>query len=111
MPQTNGISGDEKRIHIKRKIPGGKLLECRLVLTDGVITEINYLGDFFMHPEEAVEELEKSLNGVAVGDAPSTVERFFSTRDVELAGVSPEDFVSILRESIGMKGVEDNEAH
>jgi hypothetical protein len=46
------------------KIPGGKHLKISLNEKDGIIVSISIRGDFFIHPEECIEDIEKSLEGV-----------------------------------------------
>lgn len=43
------------------KIPEGKLVKIELEVKKGIIKKIKITGDFFMHPEEAIDGLEKSL--------------------------------------------------
>ncbi|TAL35186.1 MAG: lipoate--protein ligase family protein, partial [Spirochaetes bacterium] len=44
------------------KAPGEKLVRVRFILDAGRVTAIKISGDFFIHPEDAVESLENSLN-------------------------------------------------
>ena len=39
------------------KVKNGKLIKCTLEIKDGRIKSIKFTGDFFMHPEEKIEEL------------------------------------------------------
>lgn len=45
------------------KVPDGKLIKVKLWVLSGKISEIKILGDFFLHPEETLQELEDSLIG------------------------------------------------
>ncbi len=45
------------------KIPGGKLVQVKLGISSGKITEVKILGDFFLHPEETLVKIEESLIG------------------------------------------------
>lgn len=45
------------------KVPDGKLIKVKLWVSSGRISEIKILGDFFLHPEETLQELEISLVG------------------------------------------------
>jgi len=47
------------------KVPGGKMINVK-VEADAVINAIRINGDFFLHPEEAIPEIEKSLVGQAI---------------------------------------------
>ncbi|MEA3355179.1 MAG: lipoate protein ligase C-terminal domain-containing protein [Patescibacteria group bacterium] len=48
------------------KIPEGKLVKIYLKEENKKITEIKINGDFFMHPEKAIEKLEKTLINCAL---------------------------------------------
>lgn len=79
------------------KAPGGKLLRVRMQVVSGTIRELRLTGDFFMHPEEAIETLEQQLIGVA-WDAESVrtqVQAFWDT-DVQVIGATVEDVVHVI---------------
>ena len=78
------------------KIVGGKFVKCLLKQHEGIIKEVHFNGDFFMHPEEKIEELEQSLKNVPL--KKSEVQKIIHTvlSDTELIGVSSDDFVSLL---------------
>lgn len=78
------------------KIPGGKLVACDMELRDGVISTIKLSGDFFMHPEDSIIDLERSLNGVSTLSYTKKILNFFQNRDIVLYGISPEDFVNVI---------------
>lgn len=50
------------------KVPNGKLLKIFLGDVDGKITSIKITGDFFIHPEENIEKLEKALAGTELNE-------------------------------------------
>ncbi len=82
------------------KVPGGKLLAAETEIEDGVLVKVKVTGDFFMHPETAIEDLEASLTGIMVDDLEEEVVRFFEGREVTLYGASPEDFSHVVRLSL-----------
>lgn len=45
------------------KVPDGKLLKIFLEEKDAVIEDVKITGDFFMHPEEKIVDLENSIKG------------------------------------------------
>lgn len=86
------------------KVEGGKLIKVQLCIDNGKIKGIKIMGDFFMHPEEAIENLEKSLIGCAFDELKITenIKTFIRTNSVTLLGVSPEDFTKcILKAGVG----------
>ncbi|MEA2053976.1 MAG: lipoate protein ligase C-terminal domain-containing protein [Candidatus Thermoplasmatota archaeon] len=94
MPAGNGILKGEL------KVKGGKLLKCSLDIKDGKIGKIKITGDFFMYPEEKIEELEKMLVGNDANEEKikSTVDEFFS--GVTIFGASKENFVELVMMTI-----------
>jgi hypothetical protein len=48
------------------KVHGGKMLKVKLVLNEQLIDSVTILGDFFLHPESAIETIEKRLCGCKV---------------------------------------------
>lgn len=51
---------------IDYKIPEGKMLKIKVEFDGNVIRTISILGDFFLHPESTIEEIEKRLEGCEV---------------------------------------------
>ena len=43
------------------KVPNGKLLKISLERKNGKIEKISITGDFFAHPENCIEKIEKGL--------------------------------------------------
>jgi lipoate-protein ligase A len=79
------------------KIPGGKLLSTELVVEGDRMVGVKITGDFFMHPETSIIDLEKALDGIHTADLEDTVKRFFKENDVTLFGIHVEDFVKVVR--------------
>ena len=79
------------------KVPGGKLLAAELGVEGGRLVGVKITGDFFMHPEAAIIELEKALDNTSVEDLEDNVNRFFKDNDVTLFGVEAGDFVKVVR--------------
>lgn len=83
------------------KIPGGKLLTCEMRVVEGVIAEIKLSGDFFMHPEDAIKELEEELTGSRIDAYESKIIEFFQDREIKLFGISPGDFSKVIELALG----------
>jgi len=91
------MENDRGFISADYKAEGGKLLRVRLKIADHAIQSIKITGDFFMHPEESIEDLEAMLTGTLV-DEPAIrakVQDFFK-HEVEVIGAGVEDFVSVI---------------
>ena len=78
------------------KVPGGKLIQAEVQVTEDKLSLVKLSGDFFMHPEEAITDLEAALTGVKVDDFGAALDRFFSEKDLTFYGVSPEDFRHVI---------------
>jgi lipoate-protein ligase A len=82
---------------VEYKVPGGKLLAAEVEEQGGILIRVKLVGDFFMHPEEAIMGLEESLTGSPLGEIDERIESFFSEGDIILYGVAPGDFVKVIR--------------
>lgn len=86
-----------------RKIPGGKLVRMDVAYT-AKIQELVITGDFFLHPEEALESIVLELKSATLPLQPAHVltrlEKLLEEMEAQLIGVSAEDLVSILEEAL-----------
>ena len=80
------------------KVPGGKLLKIALEPEDNRINSIQIMGDFFLHPEESITELEDALKGAELSEDTliELVEKFLSKPDVILLGATSNDIVKAI---------------
>lgn len=88
------------------KVEGGKLIKVQLTKQNNKIGSIKITGDFFMHPEEAIESLERSLIGCPIEETvlASTIRNFISEKEVVLLGATPEDFAKCIVKAGGSSG-------
>jgi len=86
-----------------RKVPGGKLLRIDVVYAD-TIQSLKLTGDFFLHPEETLDEITAALTGFAlpldVDRATQAVETALKARDAQLIGATAEDIILTLQEAL-----------
>jgi lipoate-protein ligase A len=80
------------------KVPGGKLVKAEVEHEQDRIVWAKITGDFFMHPEDALEKLEAALRDIEVGDLEPAVKR--ALEDVDLYGVSEEAIVEAIRGAV-----------
>jgi len=83
------------------KVEGGKLLRVRLTTAAGddapTIASITLTGDFFMHPEDAVEDLEARLTGAPLEpEALRSRVRAFYESGVQVIGADVDDVVHVI---------------
>ncbi len=79
------------------KVPGGKLVASEVTVDGGMLSSVKITGDFFMHPEESIVDLEAVLTGIRVDELEDAVDGFFEENQVSLFGVSKEDIVKVIR--------------
>jgi lipoate---protein ligase len=79
------------------KVPGGKLLRVSVDHEGEVLAKVSLNGDFFIHPEEALEDLERRLSGAKLQDVRRIVEDCL--RDVTLYGVDGKSIVRAVWEA------------
>ncbi len=96
----------------KQKVPGGKLVSIRMEF-DSSITKIEILGDFFMHPEEKIKEIEKGLLKTSVQESEKEmserIEKIARKNNIEMIGVTPEAISNTIKMAI-KNGMESNRA-
>ena len=80
------------------KVPGGKLFRVQLSISNGRINSVVITGDFFLHPEDTLEALEKHLEGHAVNEQSLTeaIRLFLTQRDALFLGASPADIAKAI---------------
>ena len=75
------------------KVPEGKLVEVRVDYGDK-IEKVEILGDFFVHPEEAITEIEDGLRTTEISEGEQGICRRIKAmaeeKGMELIGVTPE---------------------
>jgi lipoate-protein ligase A len=74
------------------KVPNGKLIKVTVEHEDDVIVKIKITGDFFIHPEESIDDLELALknqdfNRKSISDV---VTKFFVQDDLVAFGITPQ---------------------
>lgn len=93
-------------ISADHKVPGGKLLRVRLTLDETTspprIATLQIHGDFFMHPEDAIEDLEGRLIGVHCNaDALRPHVQAFFDSDIQVLGADVEGIVYAIMKACG----------
>ena len=90
-------------MHGEYKVPGGKLVVVDLEVKDGRITGFHLAGDFFLEPDDALEAIDRSVNGLdAAADAADIASaiRTGLPEGTQMLGVSPEAIAVAIRRSL-----------
>ena len=84
--------------YYSHKVPGGKLIKVKIETKDGIIQKITLLGDFFLHPEYVLEEIEESLLGVQISEESITrkLRSVLEARQATLIGANATDFAQAI---------------
>jgi lipoate-protein ligase A len=83
------------------KVAGGKLVKARVETAAGSIARVKITGDFFLHPEDAIGDIEAALVGISLDEAviAATVSGVLSSRNAQLIGAAPADFARVILEA------------
>ena len=84
----------------ENKIKGGKLIRIKCEIKEDILNKIKFSGDFFLHPEEKLNELEDLLQGMKINEINTNIINFFRKNNVILLGIKEDDFVNIFESAI-----------
>lgn len=79
------------------KAPQGKLLRVAAAWAEGRLAAVRICGDFFLHPETAVEALETALAGAAPDEIPARLAAWQAATGAQLYGATLDDLAEALR--------------
>ncbi len=85
-----------KRAEIKR--PNEKLLRITAEIDKGVIRTVILSGDFFVHPEEGIESIQRALAGVKPDRAAiiKAIEDVVAAHGIEMVGISADTIAAAI---------------
>ncbi len=79
------------KMHTDYKVPEGKLLRIDLERDGEVIKDIRIRGDFFIHPEDSITEIEDILKGTAIKDIGKRLSGLFESKKIHVIGFGIND--------------------
>lgn len=91
MEKQNGISKGESLVK------GGKLIRVKAEFQGDTIKKIRITGDFFLHPEDKIDDVENGLKNVCVREVRKKLEEIL--KDVEYIGFTPETLAQAVEEA------------
>ncbi len=77
--------------NIVHKVPQGKLLRIEVEIENSMIKEIKITGDFFIHPEKAICEIEEFLVDKEVQKVEEKLLKLLKEKNIKIVGFTPED--------------------
>jgi lipoate-protein ligase A len=86
----------------EEKIPGGKMLAVEVDISGRTIAKVKITGDFFLHPEDAILEVEKALTGIRADLTEEEITAIIgkSLEGAKLIGASASDIARILKKAV-----------
>ena len=89
--------------NVTKKIIGGKLVRIDVVFDERIET-VKITGDFFLHPEDTLEEIVDVLEGVLLplrhDEMVQKVEAILKKNNAQLIGAGADDLIMILEEAV-----------
>lgn len=84
------------------KVEGGKLVKIKVEF-NGKVRYVQILGDFFIHPEDSLENIEKGLVGVSVNESEENIinkiKEIVHSDNIQLIGITPESIARVLKKA------------
>ncbi len=89
--------------YFTQKVKEGKIVKVEVEFED-IITKLKITGDFFLHPEDVLEGIEKSMVGlkkdVKFDTLVHKIHLIVKARDAQMIGISPESVASVIMEAL-----------
>ena len=90
-------------MHGEYKVPGGKLVVVDFEVTDGAISDFRLAGDFFLEPDEALDDINAAVTGLPVETDASAIAaavRAALPAGAQLLGLTPEAVGTAVRRAL-----------
>lgn len=92
-------------MHGEYKVHGGKLVVVDLDVRDGRLSDVQVAGDFFLEPDEALQDICNALEGLSVDASSEQIAdavRAGLRPDAMMLGFSPEAVAIAVRRALGV---------
>ncbi|MCE4026352.1 lipoate--protein ligase family protein [Microbacterium sp. Au-Mic1] len=90
-------------MHGEYKVPGGKLVVVDFEVTDGAIADFRLAGDFFLEPDDALDDINAAVTGLPVETDASAIAaavRAALPEGAQLLGLTPEAVGTAVRRAL-----------
>ncbi len=90
-------------VHGEYKVPGGKLVVVDVDVVEDRLSRVRLSGDFFLEPDEALEDINRALQGAGVDAGSETLARLIERElspDVRMVGFGPEAVAIAVRRAV-----------
>ena len=86
-----------------QKVKEGKIVKVEVEFDD-FIEKLKITGDFFLHPEDVLDDIEKNMVGLKKDVKFDTlvfkIQAIARARDARMIGISPESVASVIMEAL-----------
>lgn len=74
------------------------VIEIELDFKDQIITSLKITGDFFIHPEEAIETIENGLKGIKIEEKPllDKLTKIYQDNSISTPGITINDWIKVI---------------
>jgi hypothetical protein len=86
----------------EHKRQGGKLIGVSFNYKNDIFSDVRIYGDFFVFPEEGIDNLEKSINQKSLPESLQLIDDFFSS-GIRAYGITAEDLKEVFERAINEK--------
>ena len=86
----------------EHKRQGGKLIGVSFNYKNDIFSDVRIYGDFFVFPEERIDNLEKSINQKSLPESLQLIDDFFSS-GIRAYGITAEDLKEVFERAINEK--------
>lgn len=98
-------------MHAEYKVPGGKLVVIDLEVANQQLSNVHLAGDFFLEPDEALEDINRGLTGLSAHASAEDIAaavRSALPPEAVMMGFSPEAIGVVVRRALtGARGFTD----
>ena len=74
------------------------VIEVELAVEKNIITKVKITGDFFIYPEEALDDIEQILIGSSSNeqDIKGSLSQLYQQKSISTPGITIDDWVNVL---------------
>ncbi len=86
----------------EHKREGGKLIGVSFNYKNDIFSDVRIYGDFFVFPEEEIDNLEKLINQKSLPELLQLIDDFFSS-GIKVYGITARDLKEVFERAINEK--------
>ena len=85
------------------KVPGGKLVRVK-VDYGTIVNKVQITGDFFLHPEDTLEQIEESVRGASIPvdslQLQHKIDAVIAQQNITLIGMASADIARLIAQAV-----------